>query len=103
MTGTGDRAGLAGYGCLLTLSVAGLLGGVGLFLFGLGVYLTAAGQNLSKIEQAHALTEALERAVVLCGFGALSLLIGVVATVVLLKELGDDADRARRGPVEGRD
>lgn len=96
---TRDGTGLAGYGCLGTLSVAGLLGGLGLFLAGLGRYLTAADSTLSKVEQAHAFTEALEGAVVLCGFGALALLIGVVATVVLLKELGDDAERARRGPV----
>lgn len=103
MTRVSDRAGLAGYGCLVVLALAGGLGGLGLLIAGVGVYVGAAGTNLSKVEEAHAFTEVLERAVVLCGFGALALLVGIVASVVLLKELSDDASRAARGPMAERE
>lgn len=97
--GHADRVGLAGYGCLVTLALAGGLGGAGLLLAGIGTYARSVGRKLADVGEAHELAGTLERAVVLCGFGALALLVGVVATVVLLKELGDDAARAERGPV----
>ena len=101
MTRQGDRVGLAGFGCLVALALAGLLGGLGLLVAGAGVFIGAAGDRVSKVEQAYALTGTLERSVILCGFGALALLVGIVASVVLMKELGDDASRAARGPVQG--
>lgn len=94
-----DRVGLWGYGCLVALVAGGGLGGAGLLLAGIGTYARTAGQTLAGLEEAPAFTRTLERSVVLCGFGALALLVAVVAAVVLLKELGDDAARAGRGPV----
>ncbi len=94
-----DRVGLVGYGCLVALALGGGLGGAGLLLAGIGAYAGSAGRKLADLAEAHELAGTLERAVILCGFGALALLVGVVATVVLLKELGDDAARASRGPV----
>ncbi len=94
-----DRVGLAGYGCLVALSLGGGLGGAGLLLAGIGTYATSAGRTLAAAHEAPEFARSLERAVVLCGFGALAVLIGVVAAVVLLKELGDDAARAARGPL----
>ncbi|MBX3471501.1 MAG: hypothetical protein KF878_32005 [Planctomycetes bacterium] len=93
-----DRAGLVGFGCLALLAGGGGLGGAALLLLGIGGYARAATSPLARAEDAPGLLDALERAVVLCGAGALLLLIGIVAAVVLLKELGDDAARARRGP-----
>jgi len=94
-----DRVGLAGYGCLATLSAGGGLVGVGLIVLGIGAYVGAAEQRLARAEEAPAFADALERAVVLCGFGSLGILVAVVAAVVLLKELSDDAARATRGPM----
>lgn len=94
-----DRLGLAGYGCLAALALVGGLGGGGLLLAGVGLYVGATGRRLESVREASELAGTLERAVALCGFGALLLLVGVVAVVVLLKELGDDAARAERGPV----
>jgi hypothetical protein len=96
-----DRVGLFGFGCLAALVGAGGLAGLGLLLAGVGVYATAATRPLARVAEAKGLAEALERAVVLCGFGALLLLVAVIAAVVLLKELGDDAARARRGALRG--
>lgn len=94
-----DRVGLAGYGCLATLSAGGGLAGVGLIVLGIGAYVGAAEQRLARAEEAPAFADALERAVILCGFGTLGLLVAVIAAVVLLKELSDDAARATRGPM----
>lgn len=91
--------GLAGYGCLATLSAGSGLAGVSLIVLGIGAYVGAAGQRLDSAAEAPALADALERAVILCGFGSLGLLVAVVAAVVLLKELSDDAARAARGPL----
>lgn len=91
--------GLAGYGCLATLSAGGGLVGAGLIVLGIGAYVGAAGQKLARADEAAAFADALERAVILCGFGALAVLIAVIAAIVLLKELGDDAARAARGPL----
>jgi hypothetical protein len=94
-----DRVGLAGYGCLVTLSAAGGLGGGALIVLGIGAYVGAANQKLARAEEAPAFADALERSVVLCGFGALGILVAVIAAIVLLKELSDDAARAARGPM----
>jgi hypothetical protein len=94
-----DGTGLRGYACLGLLAGLGWLGGLGLLFAALAAYMRAADQSVARIDEAYDLTNALEKAVVLCGFGALALLVGVVATVVLIKELGDDAARASRGPV----
>lgn len=94
-----DRVGLAGYGCLATLSAGGGLVGAGLIVSGIGAYVGAASQKLARGEEAAAFADALERSVVLCGFGALAMLVAVVAAIVLLKELSDDAARAARGPM----
>jgi hypothetical protein len=101
--GKKDRVGLAGYGCLAALTAGGGLVGAGLIVLGIGAYVGAAGQRLDRADEAPAFADALERAVVLCGFGSLGLLVAVIAAVVLLKELGDDAARAARGPLRQGD
>ncbi|MCO5168323.1 MAG: hypothetical protein M9894_18440 [Planctomycetes bacterium] len=94
-----DRVGLAGFACLGVVAAVGGLGGAVLAFLGVGAYARAATAPLTRAEDAAPLLGTLERAVVLCGAGALLLLVGVVAAVVLVKELSDDANRAHRGPV----
>ena len=97
---SGDRhdiVGLAGYGCLSVLLLSGLGGGLGLIVMGIGAYLRAGAIDVEDTVEAHRLLDGLEGAVVLCGAGTLALLVGLVALVVLLKELGDDSRRASRG------
>ena len=94
-----DLLGLGGYGCLMTLSLAGFIGGSGLVFLGVSALLKASREQLRSGEDAYALVGSLEGAVALVGFGALALLVGCVASVVLLKELGDESSRRERGPV----
>ena len=56
-------------------------------------------QELESGADAHALIDSLEGAAAAVGFGSLLLLLGIVAGVVLLKELADEASRRERGPV----
>ena len=92
-----DAVGLAGYGCLITLALAGGLGGTALLMLGIGRVVGAGRMPVQSGAEARELSLSLEWAVALCGFGALALLIGAVAGVVLLKELSDDASRRERG------
>ena len=91
--------GLGGYGCLVTLALAGFIGGSGLVFLGVSAVVKASGGELHSGADANAFVNSLEVAVALVGFGALGLLVGSVASVVLLKELGDESDRRVRGPV----
>lgn len=95
----GARGGLAGYGCLLIGATGGLLGGGYLAFLAVSRIVAGARAELAHGADAAALTLSLEGAVIAAGFGALLLLIGFVCGVVLLKELADDAARARRGPL----
>jgi hypothetical protein len=90
---------MRGYACLGLIAATGWLGGLALVMAGLAVYMRAASLRVERMDDARDLTAALEQAVALCGFAALALLVGIVASVVLVKELGDDAARAERGPV----
>ena len=94
-----DRAGLAGYGCLVGLLAGGLGGGCLLVFMGIATLMRARTEDLGSTDEAWALVDSLEGAVALCGAGALALLIGIVSGVVLLKEMADETERHHRGPV----
>ena len=94
-----DQAGIAGYGCLTALVLAGFVGGSSLIFFGVSALMAARGETLESARDAGALVDSLEGAVAISGAGALGLLIGFVSAVVLLKELSDDAARRQRGAV----
>jgi hypothetical protein len=93
-----DVTGLKGYGCLISLVLAGFIGGTLLVFLGVSALMDAR-TPLGSVDDAAQLVTSLEGAVALSGFGALALLIGFVSAVVLLKELSDDAARRVRGPV----
>jgi len=94
-----DRFGLAGYGCLVGLLAGGLLGGAALVFLGVAGIVRGSGSELASAREAWQLQVELETALVLVAAGCLGLLVGVVAGVVLLKELGDEAARRERGPL----
>lgn len=95
----GDRVGLAGYGCLVALLLGPGVGGLWLVVLGVGRVVAGSGAELKHAGDAHELANSLEVAVAYAGAGALLVLIALVALVVLLKELSDDAARRARGPV----
>ncbi len=97
----GDRVGLAGYGCLVALLLGPGVGGLWLLVLGIGRVVAGSGAEMKHAGDAHALADSLEVAVAYAGAGALLLLVALVALVVLLKELSDDAARRARGPVVG--
>ena len=94
-----DRVGLAGYGCLVALLLAGGGGGCALMLAGIGAFIGASGTEVEDTADAAGFLESLEGSVVLCGSATLALLVAVIALVILLKELGDDMAKRRRGAV----
>jgi hypothetical protein len=75
------------------------VGGLWLLVLGIGRVVAGSGAELKHAGDAHALADSLEVAVAYAGAGALLLLVALVALVVLLKELSDDAARRARGPV----
>lgn len=69
------------------------------FGLGLAAFFNAQGTALEEAEQAPAFLSTLEAAVAWCGLGSLGLLIAFGALVVLLRELGEESARRRRGEV----
>lgn len=69
--------------------------------FGLGLasFFRAQGTALEEAGEAPAFLSTLEGAVAWCGLGSLGLLIAFGSVVILLKELGDESARRRRGDV----
>ncbi len=93
------RLGMSGYGCLGALAVGGLGGGAVLMLWGIFAFLRASAEQVESVGEAQALLGSLEGAVILAGASALAFLVGIVSLVVLIKELSDDVQRSKRGPI----
>jgi NhaP-type Na+/H+ or K+/H+ antiporter len=91
--------GLGGYGCLLALLVGGAVSGALLGFLGIARIVRGSQEQLESGADAVALTFSLETAVFLIGSGTLLFLIAFVAGVVLAKDLLDESERARRGPL----
>lgn len=91
--------GLAGYGCLVVLMLGGFLGGSGLVFLSVSRFMSAADTDLSGGADTEGFLDTLEGSVAAAGFGAVVLLVGVGATIVLLKEMADESSRRARGPV----
>lgn len=94
-----DGLGALGYGCLATLLLGGGAGGLAAGFLGVAAVVRGARADVDSAAEARALFAGLEGALALCALGALLLLIACIAGVVLLKELGDDTARARRGAI----
>lgn len=94
-----EGLGLAGFGCLAALLLAGALGGTAAAFLGVARIVRGSEVELESARDAHALALSLEGAVALCGVGSLGILVAVVAAILLLKELGDASARRRRGPI----
>ena len=92
-----QRAGMAGYGCLMTLLLGAFCGGCLLMFLGVSSFMAAQRQAPRTMGDAQDFLGTLEGSLVLCALGALAFLVAVTSGVVLLKELGDDAARQRRG------
>lgn len=69
------------------------------FGLGLAAFFQAQRTALEEAEQAPAFLSTLEAAVAWCGVGSLGLLIAFGSLVVLLRELGEESARRRRGEV----
>lgn len=94
-----EGAGLVGLGCLAGLLAVGAGGGGAALFLGVSRIVRGSLTPLESVREAHALAISLETAVVLCAVGALGVLLGGVALVLILKELSDQSARRQRGPI----
>lgn len=94
-----DKAGAAGYSCLVAVAAGGFVGAAGLGLLALRAFFLARVAPVEQPGGPLSFLQGLEAAVALTGTAAVLAVVGTVAAVVLLKEMGDEEAARRRGPI----